>query len=109
LQENRAWAICHERQKQLAPLIGDREPIVLLRQIPGIIAPRSKTYARNSTWHCQWMRLYGHVTTLLLHIQVMAAVGDVEKRRNWAVTKSAGKALAVFRMTTSFKPIPPKA
>ena len=42
MQENRAWAIYHERQKQFAPLIGDREPIVLLRQIPGM--GRAKRY-----------------------------------------------------------------
>jgi hypothetical protein len=39
----------------------------------------------------------------------MAAVGDVERRRIWMVTKSADKALAAFRMTTSFKPISAKA
>jgi Phospholipid methyltransferase len=32
----------------------------------------------------------------------------VERRRIWTVTKSADKALAVFRMTTSFKPISAK-
>jgi murein L,D-transpeptidase YafK len=42
LEESRAWAIYHERQKQFAPLIGDREPIVLLRQIPGM--GRAKRY-----------------------------------------------------------------
>jgi hypothetical protein len=34
----------------------------------------------------------------------MAGVGDAERRRIWTVTKSADKALAVFRMTTSGRP-----
>jgi murein L,D-transpeptidase YafK len=42
LEENRAWAIYHERQKRFASLIGNREPIVLLRQIPGM--GRAKRY-----------------------------------------------------------------
>ena len=36
LEESKAWAIYRERQKRFASLIGDREPIVLLRQIPGL-------------------------------------------------------------------------
>jgi hypothetical protein len=35
---------------------------------------------------------------------LMAVVGDAERRRIWTVTKSADKALAVFRMTTSGRP-----
>ena len=36
LEESKAWAIYRERQKRFASLIGDREPIVLFRQIPGM-------------------------------------------------------------------------
>ena len=36
LEERKAWAIYSERRKRFASLIGDREPIVLLRQIPGM-------------------------------------------------------------------------
>jgi hypothetical protein len=36
VSESKAWAIYRERQKRLASLIGDREPIVLLRQLPGM-------------------------------------------------------------------------
>ena len=42
LEESKAWAIYRERQKRFASLIGDREPIVLLRQIPGM--GRAKRY-----------------------------------------------------------------
>ena len=42
LEENKAWAIYHERKNRFASLIGDREPIVLLRQIPGM--GRAKRY-----------------------------------------------------------------
>jgi murein L,D-transpeptidase YafK len=42
LEESRAWAIYRERQKRFASLIGNREPIVLLRQIPGM--GRAKRY-----------------------------------------------------------------
>jgi len=42
LEERKAWAIYRERQKRFASLIGDREPIVLLRQIPGM--GRAKRY-----------------------------------------------------------------
>jgi murein L,D-transpeptidase YafK len=42
LEESKAWAIYHARQKRFASLIGDREPIVLLRQIPGM--GRAKRY-----------------------------------------------------------------
>jgi hypothetical protein len=36
VSESKAWALYRERQKRLASLIGDREPIVLLRQLPGM-------------------------------------------------------------------------
>ena len=36
LSESKAWAIYRERQKRFASLIGDREPIVLQRQLPGM-------------------------------------------------------------------------
>jgi hypothetical protein len=36
VSESKAWAIYRGRQKRLASLIGDREPIVLLRQLPGM-------------------------------------------------------------------------
>ena len=36
VSESGAWALYRERQKRFASLIGDREPIVLLRQIPGM-------------------------------------------------------------------------
>jgi hypothetical protein len=36
LSESKAWAIYRERQKRFAALIGDREPIVLYKQIPGM-------------------------------------------------------------------------
>jgi murein L,D-transpeptidase YafK len=42
VEESKAWAIYRERQKRFASLIGDREPIVLLRQIPGM--GRAKRY-----------------------------------------------------------------
>jgi murein L,D-transpeptidase YafK len=42
VSESKAWAIYRERQKRLASLIGDREPIVLLRQLPGM--GRAKRY-----------------------------------------------------------------
>jgi hypothetical protein len=42
LSESKAWAIYRERQKQFASLIGDREPIVLYKQIPGM--GRAKRY-----------------------------------------------------------------
>jgi hypothetical protein len=36
LVESKAWAMYRERRKQFASLIGDREPIVLKRQLPGM-------------------------------------------------------------------------
>jgi hypothetical protein len=42
LEESRAWAIYRERQKRFASLIGDRDPIVLFRQIPRMV--RAKRY-----------------------------------------------------------------
>ena len=42
LSESIAWAIYRERQKRFASLIGDREPIVLHKQIPGM--GRAKRY-----------------------------------------------------------------
>jgi hypothetical protein len=42
LSESKAWAIYRERQKRFASLIGDREPIVLHKQIPGM--GRAKRY-----------------------------------------------------------------
>ena len=36
LRESKAWAMYRERRKQFASLIGDREPIVLKRQLPGM-------------------------------------------------------------------------
>jgi len=55
---------------------------------------------------CAFMAISRH---FFARSTLMAAVGDVERRRIWTVTKSADKALAVFRMTTSFKPISAKA
>jgi hypothetical protein len=34
--ESKAWAMYRERLKRYASLIGDREPIVLQRQLPGM-------------------------------------------------------------------------
>jgi Transglycosylase SLT domain len=42
LSESKAWAIYRERLKRFASLIGDREPIVLYKQIPGM--GRAKRY-----------------------------------------------------------------
>jgi hypothetical protein len=42
LSESKAWAIYRERLKRFASLIGDREPIVLYKQIPGM--GRAKHY-----------------------------------------------------------------
>jgi hypothetical protein len=36
LVESKAWAMYRERRKQFASLIGDREPIALKRQLPGM-------------------------------------------------------------------------
>jgi Transglycosylase SLT domain len=36
LSETKAWAIYRDLQKRYAPLIGDREPVVLHKQIPGM-------------------------------------------------------------------------
>jgi hypothetical protein len=36
LSESRAWAVYRERLSRFASLIGDREPIVLFRQLPGM-------------------------------------------------------------------------
>jgi hypothetical protein len=36
LIESKAWAMYRERRKQFASLIGDREPIVLKRRLPGM-------------------------------------------------------------------------
>jgi hypothetical protein len=36
LVESKAWAMYRERLKQFASLIGDREPIVLKRRLPGM-------------------------------------------------------------------------
>jgi len=36
LSESKAWEIYRERQRRFASLIGDREPIVLHKQIPGM-------------------------------------------------------------------------
>jgi hypothetical protein len=36
LSESRAWAFYHERVRRFASLIGDREPVVLFRQLPGM-------------------------------------------------------------------------
>ena len=42
LSESKAWALYRERLKRFASLIGDREPIVLHKQIPGM--GRAKRY-----------------------------------------------------------------
>jgi hypothetical protein len=42
LSESKAWAIYRERQKRFASLIGDHEPIVPHKQIPGM--GRAKRY-----------------------------------------------------------------
>jgi len=42
LSESKAWAIYRERQKRFASSIGDREPIVLYKQLPGM--GRAKRY-----------------------------------------------------------------
>jgi hypothetical protein len=36
LSESRAWAVYRERAERFASLIGDREPVVLFRQLPGM-------------------------------------------------------------------------
>ena len=36
LSESRAWAIYRERSRRFASLIGDREPVMLFRQLPGM-------------------------------------------------------------------------
>ena len=36
LSESAAWALYHERVKRFASLIGDREPVVLFRQLPAM-------------------------------------------------------------------------
>ena len=36
VSERRAWALYRERLSRLASLIGDREPVVLFRQLPGM-------------------------------------------------------------------------
>jgi hypothetical protein len=36
LSESGAWALYHERVRRFASLIGDREPVVLLRQLPAM-------------------------------------------------------------------------
>jgi hypothetical protein len=42
LSESKAWALYRERLSRFPSLIGDREPIVLLRQLPGM--GRAKRY-----------------------------------------------------------------
>ena len=42
LSESTAWAICRDRLKRWGSLIGDREPIVLHKEIPGM--GRAKRY-----------------------------------------------------------------
>jgi hypothetical protein len=42
LLESKAWALYRERQKRYASLVGDHEPIVLYKQIPGM--GRAKRY-----------------------------------------------------------------
>jgi hypothetical protein len=42
VSEKKAWALYRERLSQLASLIGDREPVVLFRQLPGM--GRAKRY-----------------------------------------------------------------
>jgi hypothetical protein len=36
LSESRAWALYHDRVRPFASLIGDREPVVLFRELPGM-------------------------------------------------------------------------
>jgi hypothetical protein len=40
LSENKAWALYRERLSRFASLIGDREPVVLLRRLPGMGAAK---------------------------------------------------------------------
>jgi hypothetical protein len=42
VSERKAWALYRERLSRLASLIGDREPVVLFRQLPGM--GRAKRY-----------------------------------------------------------------
>ena len=42
LSESKAWEIYRERQRRFASLIGDRDPIVLHKEIPGM--GRAKRY-----------------------------------------------------------------
>ena len=36
MSETKAWTLYHEKTRQFASLIGDREPVVLFRQLPGL-------------------------------------------------------------------------
>ena len=36
VSETKAWTLYHEKTRQFASLIGDREPVVLFRQLPGL-------------------------------------------------------------------------
>ena len=36
VSESMAWTLYRERARQFASLIGDREPVVLFRQLPGL-------------------------------------------------------------------------
>ena len=36
VSESKAWTLYRERARQFASLIGDREPVVLFRQLPGL-------------------------------------------------------------------------
>jgi hypothetical protein len=38
--ESKAWALYRERMSRFAVLIGDREPVVLFRQLPGMGAAK---------------------------------------------------------------------
>jgi hypothetical protein len=59
-------------------------------------------------WLSRHVRLYGHVTTLLLGINADGGSRRCGKEEIWTVAKSAEKTPAVIRMTTCFEPIPPK-
>ena len=45
LSESTAWAIYRDRLKRLGPLIGDREPFVLHKEIPGMGRAKRPTAA----------------------------------------------------------------
>ena len=106
LSESRAWAIYRERSRHFASLIGDREPVMLFRQLPGMeqgAALHHRHCRRRSGSARQVLReAHGRRQQLQRHTQrAVALTGSASGKKR--LTMGARAALvAALSLTPSF-------